>query len=267
MIRLHRSSKATAHRSNVLAETARSIASPQIRAMATVAGNLCQAKRCWFYRNDFACSSGAAGTCPVLRGHGRQPLPPRRRWRASMSGRDAKRPGDHAGRPRRRGDRPRTARQTAQRADGRLLFRARRNDPSRRRTSRGDRGRRSAGVDPCRVREAQAVGGRLRHRQRRRRPATRRRGRAIRRGLCRRDPSRHPSGWAVWRAPSWEHRRTSTRYDESSTRTWSSIAHPLANNEWKLDAATGVVTTAISRALGVGSEPSVAAQRRRWSAS
>jgi CO/xanthine dehydrogenase FAD-binding subunit len=31
--------------------------------------------------------------------------------------------------------------------------------------------------------------------------------------------------------------------------TWSSIAHPLANNEWKLDAATGVVTTAIGRAL------------------
>jgi hypothetical protein len=36
--------------------------------------------------------------------------------------------------------------------------------------------------------------------------------------------------------------------------TWSSIAHPLANNEWKLDAATGVVTTAIGRALGAGVE-------------
>ena len=35
-----------------LAEAAASIASPQIRSQATVAGNLCQRPRCWYYRNE-----------------------------------------------------------------------------------------------------------------------------------------------------------------------------------------------------------------------
>ncbi len=34
----------------ILFEAARSIASPQIRNMATIAGNLCQDVRCWYYR-------------------------------------------------------------------------------------------------------------------------------------------------------------------------------------------------------------------------
>lgn len=34
----------------VLAEAARSVASPQIRNMATLGGNLCQETRCWYYR-------------------------------------------------------------------------------------------------------------------------------------------------------------------------------------------------------------------------
>jgi CO/xanthine dehydrogenase FAD-binding subunit len=45
-------------------EAIASIASPQIREMATVAGNLCQEKRCWFYRNGFACYKRGGVTCP-----------------------------------------------------------------------------------------------------------------------------------------------------------------------------------------------------------
>jgi CO/xanthine dehydrogenase Mo-binding subunit/CO/xanthine dehydrogenase FAD-binding subunit len=40
------------------------IASPQIRAAATVAGNLLQAKRCWFFRNGFACYKRNGPTSP-----------------------------------------------------------------------------------------------------------------------------------------------------------------------------------------------------------
>jgi len=39
----------------LLAEAVRHLASPQIRAMATVGGNLLQDKRCWFFRNGFDC--------------------------------------------------------------------------------------------------------------------------------------------------------------------------------------------------------------------
>ncbi len=36
----------------VLSEAAASIASPQVRTLATVAGNLCQRPRCWYYRSE-----------------------------------------------------------------------------------------------------------------------------------------------------------------------------------------------------------------------
>jgi CO/xanthine dehydrogenase FAD-binding subunit len=48
----------------VLAEAAASIASTQIRAVATVGGNLAQAKRCWFFRNGFDCYKRGGVTCP-----------------------------------------------------------------------------------------------------------------------------------------------------------------------------------------------------------
>jgi len=48
----------------VLAETIETIASPQIRNMATVAGNLLQEKRCWFFRNGFVCYKRGGSTCP-----------------------------------------------------------------------------------------------------------------------------------------------------------------------------------------------------------
>lgn len=46
------------------------IANPQVRNMATVAGNLCQIKRCWFYRNGFNCykRGGAARPCYAING-------------------------------------------------------------------------------------------------------------------------------------------------------------------------------------------------------
>lgn len=37
----------------VLAEAARGVPSPQMRNMGTVAGDLCQRPRCWYYRNGF----------------------------------------------------------------------------------------------------------------------------------------------------------------------------------------------------------------------
>lgn len=40
------------------------IASEQIRNVATVGGNLAQAKRCWFFRNGFDCYKRGGPTCP-----------------------------------------------------------------------------------------------------------------------------------------------------------------------------------------------------------
>ena len=48
----------------LLSETALTIASQQIRAVATLGGNLAQAKRCWFYRNGFNCYKRGGATCP-----------------------------------------------------------------------------------------------------------------------------------------------------------------------------------------------------------
>jgi CO/xanthine dehydrogenase Mo-binding subunit/CO/xanthine dehydrogenase FAD-binding subunit len=48
----------------VLREAVRTIASSQIRATATVAGNLLQAKRCWYFRNGFPCYKRGGWTCP-----------------------------------------------------------------------------------------------------------------------------------------------------------------------------------------------------------
>jgi NADPH-dependent glutamate synthase beta subunit-like oxidoreductase/CO/xanthine dehydrogenase FAD-binding subunit len=53
----------------VLAEAARSVASPQIRNVATIAGNLCQEPRCWYYRNPenaFDCLRKGGRTCDAL---------------------------------------------------------------------------------------------------------------------------------------------------------------------------------------------------------
>ncbi|HSQ37503.1 MAG TPA: FAD binding domain-containing protein, partial [Acidimicrobiia bacterium] len=57
-----------------LAEAARSVASPQIRNVATVGGNLCQEPRCWYYRypeNQFYCSRKGGNACPAMMGENR----------------------------------------------------------------------------------------------------------------------------------------------------------------------------------------------------
>ncbi|MGH2379284.1 MAG: molybdopterin cofactor-binding domain-containing protein, partial [Candidatus Limnocylindria bacterium] len=51
-------------RAPVVAEAVLSIASPQVRGMATVGGNLAQEKRCWFFRNGFQCYKRGGVTCP-----------------------------------------------------------------------------------------------------------------------------------------------------------------------------------------------------------
>lgn len=44
-----------AERFSVLAQAAGSAASPQLRNMGTIGGNLCQSPRCWYYRGPFNC--------------------------------------------------------------------------------------------------------------------------------------------------------------------------------------------------------------------
>ena len=53
----------------LLAQSAASVASPQIRNVATIAGNLCQEPRCWYYRNpnnSFNCLRKGGRWCDAL---------------------------------------------------------------------------------------------------------------------------------------------------------------------------------------------------------
>lgn len=61
-------------RYKVLAEAARSVASPQLRNMGTIAGNLCQEPRCWYYRSPddrFHCLRKGGTHCGALLGENR----------------------------------------------------------------------------------------------------------------------------------------------------------------------------------------------------
>jgi len=58
----------------VLAQAARVVASPQIRNMGTVGGNLCQEPRCWYYRapdNRFHCLRKGGEKCGAVLGENR----------------------------------------------------------------------------------------------------------------------------------------------------------------------------------------------------
>jgi len=61
----------------VLAEAARSVATPQIRNAATIGGNLCQDVRCWYYRyprhigGPIQCARKGSGPCLAVRGDNR----------------------------------------------------------------------------------------------------------------------------------------------------------------------------------------------------
>lgn len=48
---------------SVLGDAARRVASPQIRNVATLGGNLCQDTRCWYYRFGLACYRAGGNTC------------------------------------------------------------------------------------------------------------------------------------------------------------------------------------------------------------
>jgi CO/xanthine dehydrogenase Mo-binding subunit/CO/xanthine dehydrogenase FAD-binding subunit len=50
----------------MLAQGIRCIATPQIRNMATIAGDLCQEKRCWFFRSALPCYKLGGSTCPCF---------------------------------------------------------------------------------------------------------------------------------------------------------------------------------------------------------
>jgi xanthine dehydrogenase YagS FAD-binding subunit len=47
----------------VLAEAAEGVATPQIRNVGTLAGNLCQRPWCWYYRNGFPCFKAGGNQC------------------------------------------------------------------------------------------------------------------------------------------------------------------------------------------------------------
>lgn len=59
-----RTSGATQRQPPVRRPGRREVATSQIRAMATIAGNLLQANRCWFFRNGFECYKRGGPTCP-----------------------------------------------------------------------------------------------------------------------------------------------------------------------------------------------------------
>jgi xanthine dehydrogenase YagS FAD-binding subunit len=52
----------------VLAEAAAEIASPQLRNVGTLGGNLCQRPRCWYFRGDFHCAKKGGDVCYAFEG-------------------------------------------------------------------------------------------------------------------------------------------------------------------------------------------------------
>ena len=55
-------------RFRALADAAEVVASPQLRAQGTLAGNLCQRPRCWYYRGEFHCLRKGGDQCFAVRG-------------------------------------------------------------------------------------------------------------------------------------------------------------------------------------------------------
>ena len=55
-------------RYTALGEAAESVATPQIRNVATLAGNICQRPWCWYYRNGFKCLKNGGNTCYSVTG-------------------------------------------------------------------------------------------------------------------------------------------------------------------------------------------------------
>lgn len=67
-------SEAVRSRCLALAQAACRVASPQIRNIGTIAGNICQDIRCWYYRNQnnrFSCLRKGGGRCYAIKGDNR----------------------------------------------------------------------------------------------------------------------------------------------------------------------------------------------------
>ena len=67
-------SEAVTERCPALAQAARATASPHLREMGTLAGNICQDIRCWYYRNGgnrFPCLRKGGGKCYAIDGDNR----------------------------------------------------------------------------------------------------------------------------------------------------------------------------------------------------
>ncbi|MDZ7265229.1 MAG: xanthine dehydrogenase family protein subunit M [candidate division KSB1 bacterium] len=52
----------------VLAEAAQEVASPQLRNVGTIGGNLCQRPRCWYFRGEFHCLRKGGDLCYAVDG-------------------------------------------------------------------------------------------------------------------------------------------------------------------------------------------------------
>jgi xanthine dehydrogenase YagS FAD-binding subunit len=52
----------------LLAQAAASVGSPQIRQQGTIAGNLCQKPRCWYFRSDIQCRKKGGTKCYAVGG-------------------------------------------------------------------------------------------------------------------------------------------------------------------------------------------------------
>ena len=214
---------------------------PQIREMATVGGNLCQAKRCWFYRNGFDCYKRRGVTAPcyavlgdhryyhaVLGAHRCQAVTPSD-LATVLVALDARVADRGPGRPER--TLPVGATLHGPRGD-RARDRTRSSLPST------DPGRRSGPGE--RLREASPVGRRLRGGLGCASPG--------RRGGPGRATARIVLGAVAptpYRAQAVERRlrgrRLDPRDDRGAAGAWTGPAHPLAGNEWKVDAACGLL--------------------------
>lgn len=51
-----------------LAEAARLVGTPALRNMGTIAGNLCQRPRCWYFRRGIPCLKNCGAGCPAVTG-------------------------------------------------------------------------------------------------------------------------------------------------------------------------------------------------------
>jgi len=51
-----------------LSEAAKEVASPQLRNVGTIGGNICQRPRCWYYREDFDCIRKGGDICYAIGG-------------------------------------------------------------------------------------------------------------------------------------------------------------------------------------------------------